>query len=59
MTYQEFHQKVHDYYNTAHPWSIKPRPSVISRWYDDHLKGRDFIFAKGVANNLSTGKSEN
>ena len=44
MTYLEFHKKVIKWYDETRPMSGKPRPHLISRWYDDYLKGADFKF---------------
>ena len=44
MTYLEFHDKVHKWYDRTRPDSGKPRPHIISRWYDEYCNGRDFKF---------------
>ena len=44
LTYQEFYDKVNDWYNVTRPMSGKPRMHVISSWYDMYLEGKDFKF---------------
>jgi hypothetical protein len=44
MTYREFNDKVYKWYNETRPMSGKPRPHLISKWYDDYLNGADFKF---------------
>lgn len=45
LTYNEFLQKVYDWYKETRPDSGKPKPHLISRWYDEYLEGtKDFKF---------------
>ena len=44
MTYKEFNDKVYKWYNKTRPMSGKPRPHLISGWYDEYLNGADFKF---------------
>ena len=44
MTYLDFYNKVINWYNRERPASGKPRQNLISTWYDEYLKGKDFKF---------------
>lgn len=44
LTFTEFNNKLYSWYNETRPCSGKPKPYLISRFYDDYLNGQDFNF---------------
>ena len=44
ITFTEFNNKLYAWYNETRPASGKPRPNLVSRFYDSYLQGQDFKF---------------
>ena len=44
LSFKEFSNKINYWYNETRPASAKPRPHIMSSFYDMYLDGQDFKF---------------